>query len=579
MDSSAAHQDAGTYNPTVQERVRTRFAGLTPAQVQEMVPTAEEEYRAEIEVLEACLRELGSIRNAGATINATLPPEVLMHVFRCFQPTDRQCIRIAHVCRLWRSLLRNTPEFWVCLLDPLVGGTLTSTDERHGSVVSDMVRNSSPVRFRIGLVASFTAALGERGMVGDLSRLSSICLFVPSGSTLDSFNRICLPNLDTLSIWCTRGEVHRWTIPPTASSRFPRLSALETNCASMARRFVSPCIRKLSVGSSASLVCDLNHGSGSGTVLTCCRANNVQEVLRIMQECPMLEVLRFSGALPTLEDEFGTMVHMPHLRALTIVDGTPHVHMLLMKCISIPATTRLCYEVQQDEEQDPSTAKALPPDVSFLPMLPSLDEAELCIRSSICTTDRGQVCYLRGLAKGIEGLYISVPARKGRKWRVAEAFFNIARILESSVITTLTVHCYRSSAPLSEDNVLWIMNTFRHLRDLTVHGPHQQSLLIGLDRVEPNILVELRRLELGSRDPEPRELEDVVCAIAFYATRGLRLDAFSYLYLNDGRRSTFNQRFGIDDADLRNYRARLAAVAGTVNLAAGKRKLPTVPKL
>ncbi|KAI0717858.1 hypothetical protein C8T65DRAFT_827914 [Cerioporus squamosus] len=45
-----------------------------------------------------------------------LPTEVLIHVFRLLSPSRRRDIRITHVCRLWRELIRCTPEFWVAMV-------------------------------------------------------------------------------------------------------------------------------------------------------------------------------------------------------------------------------------------------------------------------------------------------------------------------------------------------------------------------------------------------------------------------------------------------------------------------------
>ncbi|RDX41930.1 hypothetical protein OH76DRAFT_175675 [Lentinus brumalis] len=586
MDSrTGAHQDEA---PTIQHELRARFNGLIPTQVPELATMVEEEcrakveeYRAKIEELNICLRELRSIRNAAATINSTLPPEVLMHVFRCIEPDDRQHIRIAHVCRLWRSLLRSTSEFWVRLLDPDVSGPIVLSDVRHEIIISDIVRNSSPLSFGIALPSSCLADVSEGRIVGDLSRLSSLRIVIVHSDSLNSLSCMSLPCLDTLSLWYEELGIHRLTIPPISSSQFPRLHTLETNCPLIARRLLSPAIQRLSMGSSASFICAIHpYRRAFGA---CCRMDAAQDVLDIMQRCARLETLRFADCLPVSwlgPDEVGTLevVRMPSLRALTIVDKAPTVQKLL-KSISIPATTRLRYEAQMDRHR---LSKTLPSNLSCLPMLSSIDEAELRIGSYKHTTGSGPVCHLRGLVQGVERLCISVSQtaaqRPGLHVRVIVP--HLVAVFESSIVTVFTVRCFMSSSHLSEDNILWMMKTFRHLRDLRVHGLHQTAFLNAVHKIDSEFLLRLRRLQLGSRNPQRGELDVLVVALESCGTwKGLRLDAFSYLLLNNGFDSTFQEWFGLDDAAFSEYRRRLGTVAGSVILSADKAKLPVVPKL
>ncbi|RDX52895.1 hypothetical protein OH76DRAFT_1480486 [Lentinus brumalis] len=88
------------------------LAGLDGPQVQSWAI-------ARIEELLERVRSLKSLYNEAASINRTLPNEILMEIFSKLRPSEwlgDSGLRLAHICRLWRRLLLTMPEFWVDLL-------------------------------------------------------------------------------------------------------------------------------------------------------------------------------------------------------------------------------------------------------------------------------------------------------------------------------------------------------------------------------------------------------------------------------------------------------------------------------
>ncbi|RPD55336.1 hypothetical protein L226DRAFT_615590 [Lentinus tigrinus ALCF2SS1-7] len=312
------------------EQIRAHFAGLPPAHSAELADLIEEDCRArieeyllKIEELHECFRGVRSMRNAAATINFKLPPEVIMHVFRCVQPDTRRSIALTHVCRLWRSLVDAVPEFWVRLLDPRVSEVVEMTGDEawHCQLVTDMMRKSSPRAFGTALMSRELPAVDKERTADCFSRLSSLSLMYSEGDRLEALRFTSFPCLDTLSLW--REVAHpQEALPFTSmrSSQFPRLHTLHTNCQSLASCFAYPHLRELSVGSPSILESSLDLPSQRQRFRVCC---NVKDVLNTIQRCTGLEVLRFSHSLPCSQHEEsgnGTIVHMPRLRVLTIVD-------------------------------------------------------------------------------------------------------------------------------------------------------------------------------------------------------------------------------------------------------------------
>ncbi|RPD71328.1 hypothetical protein L226DRAFT_207499 [Lentinus tigrinus ALCF2SS1-7] len=222
------------------------------------------------------------------------PPRLLMYVFRCVSPDGRRSITCTHVCRLWRSIIHAVSEFWVKLLDPDVIGVLTSDDEQHGPIISEIVRRSSPLTFGIGMTHDCVRLVKDGRVVDDLSRLSTLCLISPDYPSLgDGFEDILLPSLDKLSIWCAKHSFDN--APKVDGPLASRLRSFQTNCMTLVNHFVGLQLRELSVGCAAPSTVRRTCGA---SFTSCCNKYANEDLLYTLQRCPALEVLRLSECLP-----------------------------------------------------------------------------------------------------------------------------------------------------------------------------------------------------------------------------------------------------------------------------------------
>ncbi|KAI9060100.1 hypothetical protein FKP32DRAFT_1088264 [Trametes sanguinea] len=80
--------------------------------------------RSRPHTFEAGVRALSERYNSASFIYRRLPPEILLRVSAYLRPSRRHDICLAHVYRVWRSLLQHCPSFWSDML-PLVDPTGT----------------------------------------------------------------------------------------------------------------------------------------------------------------------------------------------------------------------------------------------------------------------------------------------------------------------------------------------------------------------------------------------------------------------------------------------------------------------
>lgn len=107
---------------------RRCLKGLSPLQTRTWTLSRIEQYRARI-------LALGSIHNLATPLHARLPTEILIQIFGHIRPTSRKEIALAHVCRLWRSVLVQTSVFWAKMLETKIGGSLSTEGAASDSVL------------------------------------------------------------------------------------------------------------------------------------------------------------------------------------------------------------------------------------------------------------------------------------------------------------------------------------------------------------------------------------------------------------------------------------------------------------
>ncbi|KAI0357935.1 hypothetical protein OH77DRAFT_1316738 [Trametes cingulata] len=93
------------------------FFGLSLHHTRTLALAKAQEYRVRIAKLERCIRKLGSVYNSAAPIHVALFTELLCQIVRSLHARERGAKRFMNICRYWRSFFRQTPNFWVDMLE------------------------------------------------------------------------------------------------------------------------------------------------------------------------------------------------------------------------------------------------------------------------------------------------------------------------------------------------------------------------------------------------------------------------------------------------------------------------------
>lgn len=198
------------------------------------------DYHARIEELqyhivraERSIIDLKVTYNAAAPIHDKLPAKLLTMIFRRIHPNSRADIRILHVCRSWRSFIRQIPDFWVHLvrtphilarMPEFVHMLLDLTAPRHFHLDVD----GDELQY-LNVLTPVRTSLQAR-----LVRLSSLSIVLPRNYLPHVYQllKLSLPGLKTLGISMrSPGGAYQRTenaYPPPAQ-QFPRLRNLGTN--------------------------------------------------------------------------------------------------------------------------------------------------------------------------------------------------------------------------------------------------------------------------------------------------------------------------------------------------------------
>ncbi|KAI1786311.1 hypothetical protein LXA43DRAFT_898310, partial [Ganoderma leucocontextum] len=114
-----------------------------------------------------------------------LPTELLMDIFARLRPKKRRDIRYLHVCRMWRAVILQTPEFWIGMLriSSILGdenGPPSPTDIQFGKV---FIERSAFRRFDATLDISPELTLDV--LAPHAHRISSLVLYIASEYVMD----------------------------------------------------------------------------------------------------------------------------------------------------------------------------------------------------------------------------------------------------------------------------------------------------------------------------------------------------------------------------------------------------------
>ncbi|RPD65715.1 hypothetical protein L226DRAFT_234779 [Lentinus tigrinus ALCF2SS1-7] len=237
-----------------------------------------------------------------------LPIELIIHVFRCFSPTDRSDICLSHVCSLWRAALQRTPEFWAKFL---TFPSLITQDHYERSIAFwySFVERTRPQHLRVRLDGGNFDLL--KTIPEHLQRLLWLHVQWRTANPRDVQRRLLalgsLPTIEHLQLACDfPAPVNNYPDLEAAElaelaplvEEYPRLRHLEVN-----PDFFIP---SMVVGSLKTLIIHRGHMSFSTLLLT-------------LRQCPGLESLRLSHVLPRDPlDTSSQQVILPNLRDLSL---------------------------------------------------------------------------------------------------------------------------------------------------------------------------------------------------------------------------------------------------------------------
>ncbi|PIL27000.1 hypothetical protein GSI_10139 [Ganoderma sinense ZZ0214-1] len=313
---------------------------------------------------------LRSARNDGAPIHRLLPPELLLEIFANLLPTPmrrRHGLPVLRVCRRWRMLVLDTPQFWV----NLIGQTLEATRVPRVERV-ELAR----LKFALARSATLKLTLSWRGCsaaVVDMflpyaHRISSLTAIFTSqeGSHMSRFVEAELPALEHLSLTYNRyrqeGALSHSVSPIAVRvSRFPRLQALQLVRSPLVIPAAPSSLRELDLHQVG-----FRDPNDPGTA---CRG--VGPIIDVLSSHNRLETLCIRDSLPGNLWETSPSaspvrtVHLPLLRTLVVRDDPRSIRVFLVY-LDFPSTTKLEIEIET-QRQDGTIVMPFPPHLATLP--------------------------------------------------------------------------------------------------------------------------------------------------------------------------------------------------------------------
>ncbi|KAI0713634.1 hypothetical protein C8Q76DRAFT_466923 [Earliella scabrosa] len=300
----------------------TAVSQLGAAAVQSWIVARIDEYTTRIHALK-------SAYNAAAPINRTLPAEILMEVFAQLQPSrlKNRGTSLLHVCRLWRSLLFRTPEFWVDWLTPAHNMIKAGEDylERFATSL-ELTRTHSVKVSLIGLPSSALRILSPHAQ-----RLASLSVTI-APEDVDNLNALLTagstPSLAALAVRHRRPLSNAETRLAVClqAQCLPNLHSLSHPANSFTIDSIAPQLRHIDLFRCTCRTC--NGGTEEG------HSRSLPELLQL---CVSLETLRLQQALSFFPDRSGSALTLPLLRRLEITDDK-HQYTKLLSTLTLPVS-------------------------------------------------------------------------------------------------------------------------------------------------------------------------------------------------------------------------------------------------
>ncbi len=470
------------------ERDLAAFVRLEADEVRKTSSAKIEAYTARIKTIQHHIADLYSIHNAALPLHVELPPELVLEIFRHVPFASRCNIRLLHVCRLWRSILQRTPEFWASFLSHSLErsywrGYGWSMDE---PMFLTSLNRSSPLAVQITGAERHLEIL--RTVPHHVVRLSSLTLAIGASSvdTLFLILRIKLPLLEKLVLKLTckasnglmgteiLDKIGPWAPP---ADNFPRLQSLDVNGV-LFPTLAAPTLKHLR------LIGCLKNLCTSPTSCSRTAVPSMDALLSGLQRCPALVTCKLVACLPArVTASRGLGVHLPELREFCIY-ANPSTTRVILETITFPPhtflTTSRCITAQ-----DP----LLP--TTPIPTILALDTLSLKVWNS--GTPYQRQIQRDGTYEGSSDGQLRLRMGPGHlPWTTAAAGVGRSEAIRTLVLVfsplerlTSLVLDFGVRIPVVEADWQLILDSFVRLASLTVRIDSCRTLLRVLQRGQP----------------------------------------------------------------------------------------------
>ncbi len=515
------------------------MAGLTPAEAQALVSRT---LQAIINAPPKRTLALRRLFNSAASINAKLPVEILVQIFRLSASADgsrRSMFRLPAICHVWRILIQDTPVYWADCLSQFTNISPIGCNGKYWpSVIVHAVARSAPLRFKFCLYSDFLPALRTPTAEAHLSRMTAMYLDcnIRSEDPMRLFYHLHLPALESLEL---QVRCPFLPSPPAdiSAARFPRLRTLKTNCAGFPLAWVGAPLRMLRIGAGAEI-----DTPSIALWERCCFLQSIPKLFEVLRQCPGLEVLNLFGCLWDDAAAVARIARSPaptldSLKALNLA-SKPHVVRALLEYLPLPRGTSVAIWTN-------STYHAFS---ECLPVTNRLEAVSLInqVELAICRPRAAHPHIVQGYVSDdsdpdhwsrIPRLAVSLSDRS-TTWSnygfdLLEFFQGFAPIFSQVAIIQLglTICQPRYVQYLAQREAwAWLLRYFPRLTHLSLEASTSKEFFSAL--AQENVMPELLNLRITLDGAEDHgrsvEHEAMVSALELRASRGLRLVSFEY---------------------------------------------------
>ncbi|RPD78873.1 hypothetical protein L226DRAFT_234476 [Lentinus tigrinus ALCF2SS1-7] len=394
-----------------------------------------------------------------------LAVEVLIHVFTHVVPTSRRHIRLTHVCRLWRTIILDIPEFWADML--AVSDFFTEKDSERAvelwHVFMDRTTSTLPLRLQLN---RFTFHLLET-IPHYHHRITHLRVQRERHANLPRLIGTLGP-LQSLESFIYTGDL---VILPLHSASYPRLRHLET-------------------GPTSFLSTQCMAGSSLRTLSIHAGYLSPAKFLAALSNCPALEVLR-----------------LQQISATRRSDPTGPVRLARLREWYMSAPTRCRSDDHSDEWMQEMLRRIQCPHTAQVTIWSSYDY--VCNHFPGVTfphfiaNRRAQLLFILTFNEDLDAPVLSIQVYVSREktprfrlsttdvaWRAGSGHSGGARLVFSFMrtfshfpvagITTLQLCLYRRREPVTHAHWRVVLEAFSGLQSLSVRALSCKSLLRAL---------------------------------------------------------------------------------------------------